>query len=63
MITCAYIVYDWNSVQVRQSRALHIFNIYVCTDVSSFCFLANVFYLYVGYSFLFLQYIKSIKEL
>ena len=30
-------------VQVRQSRALHIFNIYVCTDVSS---LANVSYLY-----------------
>ena len=45
MITCAYIVYDWNSVQVRQSRALNIFNIYVCTDVS---ILANVFYLYVG---------------
>ena len=45
MITCAYIVYDWNSVQVRQSRALNIFNIYVCTDVSS---LANVSYLYDG---------------
>ena len=45
MITCAYIVYDWNSVQVRQSRAVHIFNIYVFTDVSS---LANVCYLYDG---------------
>ena len=45
VITCAYIVHDWNSVQVRQSRALHIFNIYVCTDVSS---LANVSYLYDG---------------
>ena len=29
------LLYDWNSVQVRQSRALNIFNIYVCTDVSS----------------------------
>ena len=29
---------------MRQSRALNIFNIYVCTDVSS---LANVFYVYV----------------
>ena len=38
-------LYDWNSVQVRQSRALNIFNIYVCTDVSS---LANVFYVYDG---------------
>ena len=39
------LLYDWNSVQVRQSRALNIFNIYVCTD---FNILANVFYLYVG---------------
>ena len=36
---------DWNSVQVRQSRALNVFNIYVCTDVS---ILANVSYLYDG---------------
>ena len=36
---------DWNSVQVRQSRALNVFNMYVCTDVSS---LANVSYLYDG---------------
>ena len=36
---------DWNSVQVRQSRALNVFNIYVRTDVSS---LANVSYLYNG---------------
>ena len=39
------LLYDWNSVQVRQSRALNIFNIYVCTDVSG---LANVSYLYDG---------------
>ena len=49
------LLYDWNSVQVRQSRALNIFNIYVCTDVSS---LANVSYLYVG-KFLFLHYIEQ----
>ena len=45
MITCAYTVVWLKSVQVRQSRALNIFNIYVCTDVSC---LANVSYLYVG---------------
>ena len=39
------LLYDWNSVQVRQSRALNIFNIYVSIDVSG---LANVFYVYVG---------------
>ena len=39
------LLYDWNSVQVRQSRALNIFNIYVCTEVS---IVANVFHLYVG---------------
>ena len=39
------LLYDWNSVQVRQSRALNVLNIYVCSDVSS---LANVSYLYDG---------------
>ena len=39
------LLYDWNSVQVRQSRALNVFKIYVRTDVS---ILANVSYLYDG---------------
>ena len=45
VITCEYTVVWLKFCTGASVSALNIFNIYVCTDVSS---LANVFYVYVG---------------